>query len=171
MAISRLPLSDGFAIVWKHDPSVDADQYADATTAWNALPEEAREQTPSPLNAAWLQCCETLDFAPMLKEGAKPTLFHFRPVPLRTLLDEGHGTMQASALVFRMALTKVDNFDDLPPLNKKPSQKHPGLGPLVDRKVTDFLDQMCAELGLGYGQLVTELGMAVFNRLMGLSGK
>lgn len=171
MAITRLPLSDQFGLVWKFDPAVDGDRFVESVAAWKALPDEEREKAPDPLTAAWLQCVERLDFAPILKEGAKPTMFYFRPVRLRELLDGGYGNLEAASLVFRMALVKVDNFDGLPDLAKKPSQDHKGLGPLVDRKVVDFLDQLCAELGLGYGQLVSELGMAVFNRLMGLSPK
>ena len=41
------------------------------------------------------------DFAPLLKDGAKPTLFHFRPVSLRELIDGKFGNLEAASLMFR----------------------------------------------------------------------
>lgn len=153
MAIASLPLSDSFALVWSWDPALE------------------RGDDEEKFAEDYARCVERLDFSPLIKEGMKPTLFHFRPVPLRELYDAGYGDMEGASLLFRMALVKVENFDGLPPLNKKPSQQYPKLGPLVDRKVVDHLDQLCADLGIGYGHLVSTLGGAVMARLSGVRPK
>jgi hypothetical protein len=154
LALSALPLSDSFALVWEHDPALDRD----------------REN----FDHEYQVCVETLDWSRLCKEGEKPTLFHFRPMKdavQRALLDMGPGNLTGLSLAFRACLVRVENFPSCPNVTRKKDPAYPSLGELATDEVIEFLRPIPLAVGQTSGSIVTALGALALNRCLGLSPK
>lgn len=154
MALTALPLSDSFPLVWEHDPALDRER-----------PDFAH---------AYQVALETLDWEPLIIPGKQPTKFHFRPLRgslQRRLMDMGTGGLTGLALIFRASLVRIENFPECPAIKRKRDAEYTQLGELVGEDVTDFLDAVPLSVGQPSGSLVSTLGGHVFSRSLGLNPK
>ncbi len=154
MALSALPLSDSFALVWEFDPALD----------------RSRED----FDHEYQVCVETLDWDRICIEGQKPTLFHFRPMKdsvQRALLDMGVGNMTGLALVFRACLVRVENFPTCPTVRRHRDNAYPQLGELAGDDVVEYLRPLSIPVGQPSGSIVSSLGALALNRCLGLGPK
>jgi hypothetical protein len=150
--LTRLPLSDSFALAWEHDPAFD--------------------RTSDTFAHDYEVACETLDWAKLCHSGKQPTLFHFRPLsgmPTRRLIDADIGHMERVALAFRMALTRVENGEGLPDLKRAVDSQHAELGPMANLELVDYLDALPVAVGAPFGHIVTSLGGMAINRSLNLA--
>ena len=160
MAISMRPLTDSFSLVWRHDPAIDREKFA----------------TEEEFDKAYQTAVDTLDFAPLLKEGEAPTWFKFKPIPAsrmaelsesRPELDEGRLTTKGASLAFRMALASEPGdlkLDGMPKWGRSTDQQYPSLGALVSIAWCDFLDACANEMG--HAPMTQSLGALAIIRSM-----
>jgi hypothetical protein len=154
LALSALPLSDSFPLVWEHDPALD----------------RSREN----FDHEYQISVDTLDWDRLCVEGQKPTLFHFRPMRdavQRALLDMGVGNMTGLALVFRACLVRVENFPGCPAVKRQRDSAYPLLGDLATDEIIEFLRPLPIAANQPSGSIVTSLGALVLNRCLGISPK
>lgn len=155
---SIAPLTQGFGIVWQHDPAVErsGDDFADR----------------------YRVALDRLDFGSVVKSGEQPSIFHFRLITgmqLRELLAVQGGDIGAlhMVLAFRMALDRIEHFDaataGCPSLGRKVDGQWPRLGPMQSADFVDWCDRLSAALGCRADEfLPVELGAVVLTRSMNL---
>jgi hypothetical protein len=156
--ITKLPLSDGFALAWEYDPAFDR--------------KESGGEVDPDFAHAYRTAIETLDWSAMCQPGKAPTLFHFRPLtgmPLRRLLDMDAGNMAKSSLAFRMALSRIENGEGLPEVKRAVDPHYPELGPMASVELAELLDSLPVAIGAPFGHLINSLGGVAFNRSLNIS--
>lgn len=118
----RLPQSDSFVLVWDRDPALDRERL-DA--------EHAEDETRPNFLDAYVRALETLDFAPLVREGSTPTYYSFRPLvgmPLLALLDNGAGDLVKAGVAFRMAVREIGGGFKV---ERGVDRRFPDLGPMM----------------------------------------
>jgi hypothetical protein len=148
MLTSR-PLTDSFALAWKHDPALASD-----------LPDFAEQ---------YQRAIETLDFAPLTREGQRPTLFHLkalRGVALEALRASAKGELGPTEAItaFRASLVRLEHADGLPELTWTTDHERRDLGRLVSVEWMAMLDAIGTEFGHPFNSIALQLGMAVLQR-------
>lgn len=158
MGLPALPITDSFRLVWRHDTALD----------------HKREDFEN----AYRVAIETLDWEPLLIPGEQPTYFHFRLVDqdtMRRLADSPIGPHQTLALVFRLALCRIENAPGCPEFKRKRDVEFGKLGEMAEPSVVDYLDRACVAYSLATkeekGSVVLELAGFVAARCSGVSPK
>jgi hypothetical protein len=156
MALTALPLTDSFALAWEHDPALDRER--------ENFDDEYRISV------------ETLDWDRLCKPGEKPTLFHFRAMrgkTQRAVLDMNLGAGIGLALVFRLCLVRVENFNlaQAPEFKRERDASLPHLGDMVSEEFADYLDRLPLVINRPSGALVSSLGGHAWDRCLGIRPK
>lgn len=155
--ISRAPQTDSFTLVWEKDSALDRARLDS---------EHAADESKPDFGTAYVAALDTLDFTPLLREGATPTLFKFRPIvgmDLLSLLDNSAGDLVKHAVAFRMAIREIRNLPGLELVERKADQRFRDLGQMM----TDAcFEKFCLEAGgtlcaVNLGQLVLQRSMAL----------
>lgn len=154
MALTALPVTDSFALAWEHDPALDRER--------------------KNFEHEYQIAVETLDWDRLCIPGQKPTLFHFRPMRdsvTRNLIDMGIGNLTGVSLAFRICLTRIENLDGAPKIERRRDGAYPKLGDMASEDIVEFLRPISLGAGQPSGAIVTALGMLAMNRCLGLSPK
>lgn len=105
-----------YTLCSQYDDALDLHEIADLPEGADQDTIDARNKAITDRNQRLKVARERSDWTTLIKPGGRPSFFHFRHIP-GSALDWWHGQdvgdVEKQALLFRLALTSVENLGDV----------------------------------------------------------